>query len=102
MPDEELSNPHAQSHGEKMGGETSMDASPPASVHCCACWKYTDNVSREKELIHAAVSIIANSGTLAVEKSAAFTAADEYLKAAFAFSLDVYRAASGPTMPRFG
>jgi hypothetical protein len=53
------------------------------AVHCHECWKYTDDMRREVELMREAVVLIANSGTLAVENSEAFKAADKFLSAKF-------------------
>ncbi len=64
-------------------------------VHCHECWKYTDDMRRDGDLVHEAVAVIVNAGTLAVEKSAAFTAADAFLARKFnaaGYSKDVVAA----------
>lgn len=70
-----------------MGADTGMDGEDYVKVHCCACWRYTDDITdargRYECLVRSAVDIVVNGGTLSVEKSAAFEAADTLLAAEF-------------------
>jgi hypothetical protein len=78
-----------------MTTSTAMDANDEhAHVHCCGCWRYTDDSRRQAELTRDATTIVCNSNTLAVEKSEAFDAADTYLAAVFAAGMP-------SKMPRF-
>lgn len=70
-----------------MGADMPMDDSAFVKSHCHECWKYTDEVTREDNRLRAAVMLVANGTTLAVENSDAFKAADAYLKAFFEAAL---------------
>jgi hypothetical protein len=86
--------PRADAHGE----DCSMGANKPeqpqtderspltgrmAVVHCHDCWKYTDDSRTMDNLVHDAVVIICNGGTLDVKNSDEFSAADAFLKSRF-------------------
>jgi hypothetical protein len=86
----------ATEHGEDMtqgagissaAHQQTEDSSPltgrMAIVHCHDCWKYTDDVLERKDLIHEAVAVLVNGGTLCVENSEAFVAADLFLTRVF-------------------
>ena len=79
----------SETHGEDMAcGEQNNDrksasVGSPSGVHCHDCWKYTDDVTLQREMLHAAVGLIINSGTLAVENSEAFKAADAFVASRF-------------------
>lgn len=77
--------PRVRTHGDQMDTLTPMQGEAIAAVpvHCCECWRYTDDMRRDGDLIHEAVTLIANGDKLAVENSAAFKAADAFLAATF-------------------
>jgi hypothetical protein len=86
---------HSSTRGEEMTTSTSMSAAGEHDhVHCCDCWRYTDDSRRQAELTRDATTVLCNAQTLAVEKSEAFTAADKYLSAVFAANMP-------SKMPRF-
>jgi hypothetical protein len=65
------------------GGNDSRQAPTPLvgnihAAHCHDCWKYTDSVNRERELIHSATSLIINANA-AAERTDAYDAAVKYL-----------------------
>ena len=72
-------------HGETMDQNSEMHSERPA-IHCCDCWKYTDDVNVRRDLLARAAEIVINSGTLDVKNSDAFAAADKYLTAAFSMA----------------
>ena len=75
----------------------SLMQSPAKRVHCCECWRHTDNMRRDGDLIHEAVAIVVNASTLAVENSEAFKAADAFLAEKFRPA----RQATIPEAPRW-
>jgi hypothetical protein len=97
--------PRVQTHGHEMGGDTTMVDQAYTKVHCCDCWRYTDDVNStarlQDDLMRSACTVLAHADKLSVEKSEAFAAADAYLA-------DVFKAAkvklAGPSlsMPKFG
>ena len=70
-----------EDHGGDMQPDTKME--PLDTDHCCACWRYTDDLRALTELQQQAVTIVVNGGTLAVENSVAFKAADAFLSSRF-------------------
>ncbi len=48
-------------------------------VHCHDCWKYTDDMRLKEAVLHAALNVIVNGGTLDVKNSDAWEAANKYL-----------------------
>jgi hypothetical protein len=96
--------PRHESHGDAMDlgsqnndrkTETTLPVGAMGAVHCHDCWKYTDDVRREVDLAHEAAAIVINGGTLTVENSEAFKAADAFLASKF-------RAMTPLGAPRFG
>ena len=83
-------------HGDMMATDSSMNSQ--GKSHCCRCWQYTDDATAKTQercqLTQSAYTIIASASVLAVENSAAFKAADDYLAALF-------KAATPLAAPRF-
>lgn len=94
MSDNDSGSPRVRRHGEQMGAETEMNGEDYSPVHCCSCWRYTDDLGIEARLISDATSVLVNGNTLCVEKSEAWNAANEFLAYRF-------RQAMKPKLPPF-
>lgn len=69
----------AGNHGEQMNNAEPVEADM-ATIHCHDCWTNTDAVQQEANRLHHAIGIV-REASVTLEKSAAYTAAEEYLAA---------------------
>jgi hypothetical protein len=96
--------PRVQTHGHEQGADTTMVDMGYTKVHCCDCWRYTDDVTNaarlQDDLLRSACTVLAHADNLSVEKSKAFEAADEYLTAVL--NAGKAKLAGGPLgLPKF-
>lgn len=51
-----------------------------SGIHCCECWRYTDQKNDRAQIVGAAINLMTSTGN---RDTAAFRAADKFLADAF-------------------